>query len=183
MTGVVHRGVLIVVALLLALPAATSAQTTAPFPGDHGAANAPAKRDTEPVVLRGSDLPQWSVPANQNARLPLVDFECQTNQIPEEIPRPEAPACQHNHYAQPHADTGRFQNDAYNSLGGAVAVDRLLGYRYDAAKKAWKQIPFQVDEVFTRYLNNAASGFAFFSGEDQHTTYAYDREGFRWFEN
>ena len=42
------------------------------------------------------------------------------------------------------------------------------------------QIPFQVDEVFTRYLNNTASGFSVYSGEDQHTTYAYDREGFRY---
>ena len=41
------------------------------------------------------------------------------------------------------------------------------------------QIPFQVDEVFTRYLDNSASGFAVYSGEDQHTTYAFDREGFR----
>src|SRR5947208_14411730 len=33
--------------------------------------------------------------------------------------------------------------------------------------------------MFTRYLDNSASGFAIYSGEDQHTTYAFDREGFR----
>ena len=27
--------------------------------------------------------------------------------------------------------------------------------------------------MFTRYLDNSASGFAFYSGQDQHTTYAY----------
>ena len=164
--------------MMLALPSAASAQTGIPFPGDAGAANPPppAKRDTEPVVLRGSDLPAWSTRSNQTVRLPLVDLECQTHQLPEEFPRPEAPPCPHNHYAEPHFDTGAY-------AGGGIATERLLGYRYDAAKRQWKQIPFQVDEVFTRYLNNAASGFAFFSGEDQHTTYAYDREGFRWYEN
>ena len=34
--------------------------------------------------------------------------------------------------------------------------------------------------MFTRYLDNSASGFAIYSGEDQHTTYAFDREGFRY---
>src|SRR5204863_9405617 len=36
---------------------------------------------------------------------------------------------------------------------------------------------------FTRYLENSASGFAFYSGDDQHTTYAYDREGWRYTDN
>jgi hypothetical protein len=136
----------------------------------------PAKRDTEPVILRGSDLPLWSARSNQTFRLPLVDFQCQANQLPKEFPKPpNTPPCPHNYNPQPDADTRDF-------LGAGPAVDSLLGYRYDAAKKTWKQIPFQVDEVFTRYLNNSASGFAIYSGEDQHTTYAYEREGFRWFE-
>jgi hypothetical protein len=41
-------------------------------------------------------------------------------------------------------------------------------------------VPFQVDEVFTRYLQNSASGFSPYSGMDEHTSYAFDREGFRW---
>jgi hypothetical protein len=147
------------------LPAAAGAQTTAPVPGGVDT-NSPAKRDTEPVVLRGSDLPLWSTRPNQTFRAPFVDFmSCQSFDE----------ACDHNHYAEPHFDTGQFQE-------GGRDTSRLLGYRYDAAKKQWRQIPFQVDEVFTRYLNNSASGFAIYSGEDQHTTYAYDREGFRWFE-
>src|SRR5688572_30854857 len=43
----------------------------------------------------------------------------------------------------------------------------LLAYRWEGR---WRQVPFQVDEVFERYLNNAASGFSFYSGEDRHTT-------------
>ena len=160
-----HRLALAALTLLLILPASAGAQTGTPAPGGVDT-NAPAKRDTEPIVMRGSDLPLWSRPPNQTLRLPLVDFmSCQS--FDED--------CEHNHYADPHFDTGEFP-------GGGRDVSRLLGYRYDAAKKSWKQIPFQVDEVFTRYLNNSASGFAIYSGEDQHTTYAYDREGFRWFE-
>jgi len=168
MRGVVRSVVPAAMVALLVLSAPAGAQTpTVPFPGDAGAANQPAKRDTEPVVLRGSDLPLLSARSNQTARLPFVDFlSCQSFDE----------KCDHNDYAPPHADTGEHQS-------GGIAIDRLLGYRYDAARKSWRQIPFQVDEVFTRYLNNSASGFAIYSGEDQHTTYAYDREGFRWFEN
>ncbi|HMC71938.1 MAG TPA: hypothetical protein VKJ07_22465, partial [Mycobacteriales bacterium] len=56
-------------------------------------------------------------------------------------------------------------------------TDRLLGYRWDGQR--FVQIPFQVDKVFTRYLDNSASGFSVYSGQDQHTTYAFDREGWR----
>jgi hypothetical protein len=136
--------------MLLALPASALA----------------AARDTEPVVLTGADLPGWAVPANQTAKLPLLDL-------------PEAGECalddstcdSHNDYAEPELDTSGAQEPG-------PPTDSFLAYRWSGS--AFEQIRFQVDEVFTRYLSNGASGFAFFSGEDQHTTYAYDREGFRW---
>src|SRR5207302_7755162 len=59
-----------------------------------------------------------------------------------------------------------------------VATDRLLGYRWTGRR--FVQVPFQVDKVFTRYLENDASGFAIYSGADQQTTYQFDREGFRY---
>jgi hypothetical protein len=34
--------------------------------------------------------------------------------------------------------------------------------------------------MFVRYLDNSASGFSVYSGQDQHLTYAFDREGFRY---
>jgi hypothetical protein len=135
---------LALMALLLALPAAA-------------AADAPA-REQEPVVLTGAQLGDWSVPANQTVRPPLLDVV-----DPGDDP--------HNHYADPTLDTAPLQP-------AGTETGRLLGYRWDAG--AWRQIPFQVDEVFTRYLDNTASGFSPYSGEDQHTTYAFDREGFRW---
>ena len=127
----------------------------------------PAARDTEPVILTGKDFPGWSVPSNVTAKAPLTDL-------------PDSGGCAiddencdaHNSYVDPDLDS---QDVAPQE--SATKVERLLGYRWDGTK--FEQIPFQVDEMFTRYLDNSASGFAFYSGQDQHTSYAFDREGFR----
>jgi hypothetical protein len=125
------------------------------------AINVPAARDTEPVVLTGAEFPGLAVPANQTVKVPFMDLkDCQSFND----------KCAHNHYAQPEIDTSQKQD-------GGPDVKSILGYRWQGGQ--WHQIPFQVDEVFTRYLDNSASGFAVYSGEDQHTSYAFDREGFR----
>src|SRR4051794_28231120 len=137
----------------------------------------PAKHDADPIILTGLDFPEWSKPANQTAKLPLTDLEdCNGSIDPSAGPSPNDwvqsdPNCQHNHYAPPEVDTG-------DTLGDGTPTDQLLGYRWDASAGKFVQIPFQVDEMFTRYLDNSASGFSIYSGEDQHTTYAFDREGF-----
>ena len=129
----------------------------------------PAGRDTEPIVITGASLPGWAAPTNLTLDLPLTDiFGC---------PTLSTNSCAHNNYATPTIDTAKLQPSG-------PPIDRFLGYRWDPAIAKFVQIPFQVDEVFTRYLDNAASGFAIYSGDDQHTTYAYDgtgdREGFRY---
>jgi hypothetical protein len=124
----------------------------------------PANRDTDAVVLTGASFGTWSAPQNFTGQLPLVDLtECQT--FDEQ--------CAHNRYVDPALDTE-------DRLGQGTPIERLLGYRWDGASRTWKQIPFQVDEQFTRYLDNSASGFSVYSGQDEHTTYAFDREGFRY---
>jgi len=156
----------------------------------------PAARETEPVILQGAQLMDWAAPSNQTFQPPLADFgECPPSWTPpSEVPEPNedgassladgfsAANCPegydpHNHYAEPAVDTAEQQPEG-------TPIARLLGYRYDATAKKFVQIPFQVDEQFTRYLDNTASGFAIYSGQDQHTTYAYDgagdREGFRY---
>jgi hypothetical protein len=133
----------------------------------------PAKRDTEPVVLTGASFGEWSSNSNASVKLPLTDLiGCPSvdKQVPGNPPRDN---CSHNNYVKPEVDTGG------QTLRPGVPVDRLLGYRWDDQARSWRQIPFQVDEVFTRYLDNSASGFALYSGQDQHTSYAFDREGFR----
>ena len=152
----------------------------------------PARHDTEPIVLDGQDFGTWSVPANLTARLPLDDLkDCPYSVDPSGFDptsgglsgilgafKQNCPAGYdpHSHYADPEIDTSRQTGDAVQG----TPVNRLLGYRWNPHAGKYVQIPFQVDEVFTRYLNNEASGFAVYSGEDQHTTYAFDREGFRY---
>jgi hypothetical protein len=152
--------VIVLTAVAAAFAATSSSTAQSPVVDPTVAAN----RAGDPVVLTGSQFPGWSAPSNVTAKLPFTDLtQCQSFDE----------KCQHNHYAQPEVDTG-------DKLGSGTPTDRLLGYRWDAKHGRFVQIPFQVDEVFTRYLSNPASGFSVYSGEDQHTTYAFDREGFRY---
>jgi hypothetical protein len=127
----------------------------------------PANRKVEPVVLTGADFPGWAVPSNTTAKAPFTDLaDCK--------PGSNLDTCQHNRYVTPEVDTSPEQNQL---PAKGIPTDRLLGYRWTGRK--FVQVPFQVDKVFTRYLQNDASGFALYSGADQHTTYQFDREGFR----
>jgi hypothetical protein len=146
----------------------------------------PAARETDPVILTGKDLGSWATPANQTARLPLQDLLCFGVEPQGGDPTSggadavtdsfNAENCPHNDYVKPEVDTADVAAPA------GTDVDKLYGFKWDPRARRFAQIPFQVDEVFTRYLNNGASGFSPYSGEDQHTTYAYDREGFRWYD-
>jgi hypothetical protein len=124
----------------------------------------PAARDTEPVVMTGKDFAAWSARSNVTAKAPLTDLEdCQSFDE----------KCEHNNYAEPDVDTQQVAPQE------GPSTDRFAAYRWDARKRRFVEIPFQVDEVFTRYLDNSASGFSVYSGQDQHTSFAFDREGFR----
>lgn len=126
-------------------------------------------RDADPIVLKGRDLgPTWTAPANATLSLPAKDLDCYLTSGDTICPD------RHNHYEDPDLDSSRLL-----SVTG-TPVDRVLAYRWDPEKHAFVQIPVQVDEVFTRYLNNNASGFGIYSGTDEHTSYAFDREGFRY---
>jgi hypothetical protein len=133
-----------------------------------------AARDTTPVVVPGAQLGDWAAPSNQTVQPPLMDaLDCPYTIDPGGFGDPteggadgitsgfvkNCPAGYdaHNHYADPALDTK-------DSMGKGVPVDRLLGFRWDAAGKRFVQIPFQVDEQFTRYLDNTASGFSVYSG-------------------
>ncbi|HEX8854445.1 MAG TPA: hypothetical protein VF752_02510 [Thermoleophilaceae bacterium] len=150
-------------AVLAAALAAATASAAGPLPIVDPAT--PAARDTEPVVLTGRDFGDWSARSNVTFKIPLTDLEdCQTFDG----------QCAHNHYATPEVDSQQWAPQEGTPVG------RLLGYRWNPRANKFQQIPFQVDEVFTRYLDNSASGFSVYSGEDQHSTYSYDREGFRY---
>jgi len=156
-------------ALLGALPAAHAGT-----PGTVDYTQA-AARDTDPVVLTGRDLmvgsTTWSVPENLTAAVPGEDAQC--------IPSATS-GCDgaYNHYVTPDVDTSGTQSQL--PIEG-TPTDKISGWQWTGTQ--FKQVPFQVDEVFTRYLNNDASGFGFYSGTDKHTSYAFDREPFRFTAN
>src|SRR5205085_582841 len=122
----------------------------------------PAGRDVEPVVLTGASFPQWAAPAEVTAKAPSVAGGACTS---------GNNTCTHNTYEKPEVATG-------NQLGSGADVHKLLGYRWTGHK--FVQIPFQVDELATRYISNNASTFSFYSETDQHPTYVFDQERFRW---
>ncbi len=126
-------------------------------------------RAVEPIVLTGANFPGIAVPENMTAKLPFTDLlSCQ--------PGSNTDNCNHNEYSPPEVDTSGTQNKL--PVKG-VYPNQLLGYRWEPRARKFIQIPFQVDKVFTRYLENDASGFAIYSGADQMTTYQWQQEGFR----
>ena len=167
-TGRAHRGPAVAAAVLfvaLALPALAWSQLPLPVADP----TTPAKRDAEPVVLTGKDFLDWSARANATVKLPLTDLH-RVQRGPER--RRSRLLC-----AQPlRAARGRHRQAPSARARRRTGCSATAGTRRQAR---WRQIPFQVDEQFTRYLDNSASGFAVYSGEDQHTTYAFDREGWR----
>ena len=135
-----------------------------------------ADRETEPVVLTGASFGDWAVPADTTAKAP--GYKGKACQARDKNPATGEEWCTRNTYEEPEVSSGRATSAA--GVKG-TPVDRVLGYSWDDGR--WKQIPFQVDEMAVRYLSNNNSGFAFYSETDQHTTYVWDREAFRWTES
>ncbi|MCA1838765.1 MAG: hypothetical protein LC723_00325 [Actinobacteria bacterium] len=172
-------GITTALAVLVALGIAAPSNAFNPVPID---ASSPV-RSGEPVVLAGQQFPIWSAgpeiavrepqPANDPAG---IQSQCASGGKDA-----YSDGKDHNCNQDPRLRVGDgIQVNGDWVIRGArpgADVNKLLGYRWNG--KRFVQIPFQVDQRFTRYLTNNNSGFAFYSGADQHTTYAYDREGWR----
>jgi len=171
------RSLLLVLALAL-VPAAVRAEPAQP--------GSPQDRSVEPVVLRGSQFASWSAGPDPTFREPSTPHGYDVGDVEQYLPEPLQSDCYRKgeYYPNPYDPDDNGDHNCYqssrlprNPVEGAP-VDQLLGYAW--AEGGWTQIPFQVDERFTRYLSNNVSGFAFYSGTDYHNTYAFDREGFRY---
>ena len=170
-------------ALLIAFSAALPGNAFNAVPID---ATAPT-RSGEPVVLTGQQFAAWSAGPEITVREP------QASSDPAGVQSQCAPGGKdaypdgydHNCYQDPRLRVGDgVQVNGEWIIKGVrpgADVNKLLGYRWNGS--AFVQVPFQVDERFTRYLTNNHSGFAVYSGADKHTTYAYDREGWRFTDN
>jgi hypothetical protein len=162
------------------------------------APTSPQERSVDPVVLTGNQFPTWSAgpeivahepgspgnssTAGQEANSPQqVQSQCYA---PGSNPYDPSDNGDHNcvqdsRLPSENNTVGDAANGALNTDIGAD-VNRLVGFRWDDASGAFVQFPLQVDERFTRFLSNNASDFAVYSGVDQETNYAFDREGFRY---
>ena len=154
-------------------------------------------RSVDPVVLTGNQFPSWSAgpelvaqapgsPANsstvgQQSNAPAGQSACYAPDS-----NPYDPGDNGDHNCDQGSLLPRDNNTAGDTANGVLNtnigadVNRIVGFRWDAATGKFVQFPLQVDEKFTRFISNNASGFAFYSGVDQETNYAFDREGFRY---
>jgi hypothetical protein len=173
------RSMLLLGALIASIaPAATAAPVASPTAQD---------RSVDPVLLTGASFPSWSAGPDPTFREPEYPHNYDTADVEESVPEELQSECYEpeknpNPYdPEDNGDHNCYQSSRlpHNPREG-VDVHRLLGYRWNAASSSFEQIPFQVDERFTRYITNNGSGFAFYSGTDQETTFAWDREGFRY---
>ena len=155
---------------------------------------APA-RQYEPVVLTGAQFPDWSMGPEVTARAPQPPTDYGVGDVQGALP-PQlrsdcytaSPTPDANGYTDPnHNDHNCYQSSQLpvRTVPGLKGVDprALLGYRWSPQAHRFVQIPFQVDTKWQHYISNNASGFAFYSGVDQVTTYTFDREGFRFTAN
>ncbi|MEA2684056.1 MAG: hypothetical protein QOK05_2384 [Chloroflexota bacterium] len=150
-------------------------------------------RSVEPVVITGNQFPTWSAGPEFTFHEPMSPTNSITAGQQGNAPGPLQSNCYDpsaNYGTPAGSDPASGDHNCYQSsrlplrtlpITKGVDPRRILGYRWDGTRFA--QIPFQVDQVFTRYLTNDASGFAFYSGIDKHDDLAYDREGFRFLAN
>ncbi len=139
-----------------------------------GTPSLPQDRSVEPVVLTGSQFPDWSAGPEISAKLPAQPptSSCQADQSDGVI-----------HNCSEKADV------RVPALKAGVAVGDLIGYHW-VDGKGFVQIPFQVDEKFNRYISNFASncnqagpfcvGFGAYAGTDQQPSYVYDRDVYKY---
>ena len=130
----------------------------------------PQGLETIPIVIEGAELAGWAVPANVAAH-PGGANGAQCLGASSGVPGADPATCTHNTFEDPIVATGTV-------TPAGPDIDSLTGWRWTEAE-GWVQIPFQVDEMDVRFLSNNNSGFAAYSETDQHTTYVFDREGFR----
>ena len=187
---------------LFALIAAAS--LAAPIGAHAGFGGAPSvptgaqDRTVDPVVLTGQQFPSWSAGPEIVAHEP--DSPLNSSSVDQQGSGPAAlqsdcynpgsnpydPGDNGDHNCVQQSRVPSENNTAGDAANGVLNtniganVNRIVGFRWDAAAGKFVQFPLQVDEKFTRFISNNASGFAFYSGTDQETNYAFDREGFRY---
>lgn len=123
-------------------------------------------RDAAPVVLTGSKLAGWSVPAAFGVAYPYPSGALYSGILLDPVGLGQVRD----------AHNGEMLYPLAGSLGaqGHVAVENLAAFRFDADSGEFVEIPLQVDERAPYFLANANSGFSTYSGTDPENTYVWD---------
>ncbi len=148
-------------------------------PGAMLARETAVERRVEAVVLTGSQLPGWSVPAAFGVPYPYPSGTGIVGQCSALFPM--ALCDRLDPLGGPSGS-----NNAHNGVMLYPAADLPAPMGLDPARLAafaWKddrfvEIPLQVDQRFPHFLANAASDFALYSGTDEELNYEWDLE--RW---
>ncbi|HEV7678270.1 MAG TPA: hypothetical protein VGQ42_06850 [Candidatus Dormibacteraeota bacterium] len=111
-------------------------------------------RASEPVVITGAQVPQWSRSSATGAAAPYPSGATKTT-------GGDSVRSAHNGVLSvpPDARTG-------------VDPDQVTAFRWDGA--AWVEIPVQVDQRYPYFLANGHSSFSSYSGTDEELTYAWN---------
>ena len=123
-------------------------------------------RDAAPVVLTGSKLSGWSVPAAYGVAYPYPSGALYSGVLLDPAGMGQVRDAHNGEIVYPLA----------GSLGaqGHVAVENLAAFRFDSDSGEFVEIPVQVDERAPYFLANANSGFSTYSGTDPENTYVWD---------
>ncbi len=114
-----------------------------------------AARASEPVVLTGSQIPQWSGPSAQCVGQP---YPSGVGTYPP---------------AQFQVRTAHNGTCAVPPAGTPAGVDPNQVTAFKWSGTAWAEVPVQVDQKFPNFLANDRSSFSFYGGTDQELTYSW----------
>lgn len=137
-------------------------------------------RRVEAVVLTGTQLPGWSVPAAFGVPAPYpsgtgIAGQC-TSLFPEAFCAPLDPLGGPS--GSNNAHNGEMLYPAADTPAELMGRDPARFAAYAWRGDRFEEIPLQVDQRFPHFLANAASDFAVYSGTDEELTYEWDLE--RW---
>ena len=151
---VAATGLAAILGLTGVAPAAARTARPAPSP-----AKPSDPRHSEPMVITGADLHDWSEAAAVGVAKP---------------------------YPSGAAITGDGVRDAHNGVltqppdprnGHGVDVHHIAAFRWDGRR--FVEVPVQVDQRFPYFLANGQSSFSTYSGTDEELTYRWDTESWR----
>jgi hypothetical protein len=113
-----------------------------------------AARSSEPVVLTGSQIPQWTRSAAACVGQPYPSGVGTYPPSQFQVRTAHNGTCT----VPPDARTG-------------VDPNQVTAFRWTGS--AWQEVPVQVDQKFPYFLANNRSSFSFYSGTDQELTYSW----------